>query len=113
MSRAAVAFGSALVVAAALPITALAAAPVRIWVSITYAPVPDDPHQNITYEFQLDGMDKVNALCGNQANLMRLVKHIQRIGSLLEHESILGQTCVKDSSGKIKIAADESAVEGK
>jgi hypothetical protein len=95
-----------LVLSAVMASTALAqAAPVGIWVDVHYADWPDQPARTKTFQFQLDGMDKVTTLCDSETNLMRLVAHIQRRDTFLQHESIFDAVCVSDRSGNIKTAA--------
>ena len=94
-----------LIMAAALALPTLAqAAPMGIWIDVHYANWPDEPPKTKTYQFQLNGLDKVNTLCSSQTNLMRLVAHIQRTDTFLQHESIFSADCVMDKSGNIKTA---------
>ena len=98
-----------LVMCALLAAPALAhAAPIGIWVDVHYADWPDQPPRTKTFQFQLDGMDKVNTLCESETNLMRLVAHIQRTDTFLQHESIFSADCVEDNAGNIKTTAGAS-----
>jgi|EndMetStandDraft_7_1072992.scaffolds.fasta_scaffold528968_2 hypothetical protein len=93
-------------IAAALASPCVAqAAPVGIWVNVHYANWADQPARTKTYQFQLADADKVNTLCVSQTNLMRLVAHIQRTDTFLQHEHIFSADCVLDKSGNIKTVA--------
>lgn len=114
MSRRRTVLAGGLVMAAALALPALAqAAPVGIWIDVHYANRLIDPPHLKTYQFQLPSFDKASILCGSQTNLMRLVAHIQRTDTFLQHESIFSAACVTDRSGNLKTAAGTSLVGSK
>jgi hypothetical protein len=95
-----------LVVAAVLALPTLAlAAPVGIWVDVHYANRLIDPPHTKTYQFELPSLDKAAVLCGSETNLMRLVAHVQKRDTFLQHESIFSAECVMDRSGNIKTTA--------
>ena len=100
-----------LVMAVALSVpTLVQAAPVGIWVDVHYANHLIDPPHTKTYQFKLPSLDKASTLCGSQTNLMRLVAHIQRRDTFLQHESIFSAECVMDKSGNIKTTTGTSLV---
>jgi len=95
-----------LVVAAALGLPTLAlAAPVGIWVDVHYANRLIDPPHTKAYQFELPSLDKAAVLCGSETNLMRLIAHVQKRDTFLQHESIFSAECVMDGSGNIKTTA--------
>lgn len=103
-----------LLVAAALGLPTLAlAAPVVIWVDVHYANRLIDPPHTKTYRFELPSLAKADVLCGSQTNLMRLVAHIQRRDTFLQHESIFSAECVMDRSGNIKTTSGATLVGSK
>ena len=100
-----------LILAATLAAPALAnAAPVGIWVNAYYANWADQPANTKTFQFEMPGADKATALCTSQTNLMRLVAHIQRTDTFLQHEHIFSADCAMDKSGNIKTTAGNSLV---
>ena len=103
-----------MVLAAAIAAPGLVlAAPVGIWVNVYYANWADQPPKTKTFQFQMGGPDKAATLCASQTNLMRLVAHIQRRDTFLQHEHIFSADCAMDRSGNIKTASGASLVGSK